>query len=120
MRQESMPDTVLPAKWGCLPLGENERRIPNSVKRLPSRATHRPCPRSAILSRCLNLTIREGVCMLVEQQIAERRERARSAVAKILERPSGEIYGDYRVQSTSGKTYRVAMRGPGLFENYCS
>jgi len=51
--------------------------------------------------------------MLVEQQIAERRERARSAVAKILERPSGEIYGDYRVQSTSGKTYRVAMRGPG-------
>ena len=58
--------------------------------------------------------------MLVEQQIAERRERARSAVAKILERPSGEIYGDYHVQSTSGKTYRVAMRGPGLFENYCS
>jgi len=30
------------------------------------------------------------------------------------------IYGDYRVESASGKTYRVAMRGPGLFENYCS
>jgi SNF2 family DNA or RNA helicase len=58
--------------------------------------------------------------MLVEQQIAERRERAHDAIAKILERPGGEPYGDYRVKSASGKTYRVAMRGPGLFENYCS
>jgi hypothetical protein len=58
--------------------------------------------------------------MLVEQQIAERRERARDAIAKVLERPDGEPYGDYRVKSASGKTYRVAMRGPGLFENYCS
>ena len=58
--------------------------------------------------------------MLVEQQIAERRERAVAAIAKILERPGGEPYGDYRVKSASGKTYRVAMRGPGLFENYCS
>jgi len=58
--------------------------------------------------------------MLVEQQIAERRERAAVAIAKVLERPSGEPYGDYRVKSASGKTYRVAMRGPGLFENYCS
>jgi superfamily II DNA or RNA helicase len=58
--------------------------------------------------------------MLVEQQIAERRERAVAAIAKVLERPRGEPYGDYRVTSASGKTYRVAMRGPGLFENYCS
>jgi superfamily II DNA or RNA helicase len=58
--------------------------------------------------------------MLVEQQIAERRERSVAAIAKVLERPSGEPYGDYRVKSASGKTYRVAMRGPGLFENYCS
>ena len=58
--------------------------------------------------------------MLIEQQIAERRERASGAVAKILERPSGQPYGDYRVKSASGKTYRLAMRGPGLFENYCS
>jgi len=58
--------------------------------------------------------------MLVEQQIAERRERARDSIARILERPSGAAYGDYRVNSASGKTYRVAMRGPGLFENYCS
>ena len=58
--------------------------------------------------------------MLVEQQIAERRERARDSIAKILERPSNGPYGDYRIKSASGKTYRVAMRGPGLFENYCS
>src|SRR5215472_186849 len=58
--------------------------------------------------------------MLVEQQIAERRERATAAIAKVLERPGKEPYGDYRVQSASNKTYRVAMRGPGLFENYCS
>src|SRR6516164_4828067 len=58
--------------------------------------------------------------MLIEQQIAERRERAVAAIAKVLERPSGEPYGDYRVKSASGKTYRVAMRGPSLFENYCS
>src|ERR1700693_344498 len=58
--------------------------------------------------------------MLIEQQIAERRERATRAIANILERPGGEQFGDYRVKSASGKTYRVAMRGPGLFQNYCS
>ena len=58
--------------------------------------------------------------MLVEQQIAERRERAQDAIEKILQRPAGATYGDYRVKSASGKIYRVAMRGPGLFENYCS
>src|SRR5215469_4348506 len=58
--------------------------------------------------------------MLVEQQIAERRERAAAAITKVLKRPSGEPYGDYLVKSASGRVYRVAMRGPGLFENYCS
>jgi SNF2 family DNA or RNA helicase len=58
--------------------------------------------------------------MLFEQQIAERQERARNAVVRILARPDGNPYGDYRVESTSGKNYRVAMRGPSLFENYCS
>jgi hypothetical protein len=58
--------------------------------------------------------------MLIEQQIAERQERARGAIVKILERPRAELFGDYRVKSASGKTYRVAMRGPGLFDNYCS
>jgi superfamily II DNA or RNA helicase len=58
--------------------------------------------------------------MLIEQQITERRERAAGAIAKILKRPRGEPYGDYSVKSGSGRTYRLAMRGPGLFENYCS
>ncbi len=58
--------------------------------------------------------------MLIEQQIAERRERASVAIAKVLKRPPDGPYGDYQVKSPSGKTYRVAMRGPGLFENYCS
>jgi SNF2 family DNA or RNA helicase len=58
--------------------------------------------------------------MLVEQQIAERRERAKEAIASILGRPDGQAFGDYRVKSASGKTYRVAMRGPGPFENFCS
>ena len=58
--------------------------------------------------------------MLVEQQIAERQERSASAVAQVLERPAGSAYGDYKIKSGSGRTYRVALRGPGLFENYCS
>jgi superfamily II DNA or RNA helicase len=58
--------------------------------------------------------------MLFEQQISERRERGRTAIARILAKPDGRPFGDYKVQSTSGKTYRVAMRGPGLFENFCS
>ncbi len=58
--------------------------------------------------------------MLFEQQISERRERGRSAIARILAKPSGQPFGDYRIQSASGKSYRVAMRGPGLFENFCS
>jgi superfamily II DNA or RNA helicase len=58
--------------------------------------------------------------MLIEQEIAARRERAQGAVARILSRPDGEIYGDYQIRSSSNRTYRVAMRGPGLFDNYCS
>lgn len=57
--------------------------------------------------------------MLIEQQIAERQARAGSAIVKVLQRPTG-VYGDYKVKSVSGRTYRVAVRGPGLFENYCS
>jgi hypothetical protein len=58
--------------------------------------------------------------MLFEQQIPARRERRRSAIARILAKPDGQPFGDYKVQSSSGKSYRVAMRGPGLFENFCS
>jgi SNF2 family DNA or RNA helicase len=58
--------------------------------------------------------------MLIEREIAARRERAQGAVARILARPDGDVYGDYQVRSSSNRTYRVAMRGPGLFDNYCS
>ena len=58
--------------------------------------------------------------MLIERQIAERKERAASAVAQVLARPAGGPYGDYKIRSASGQTYRVALRGPALFENYCS
>jgi len=58
--------------------------------------------------------------MLLEEQISERQERARTAIAHIQTKPPGHAYGDYQVKSASGKVYRVAMRGPSLFENYCS
>ncbi len=58
--------------------------------------------------------------MLVEQQIAERQDRAKATPLKVLKRPESGLFGDYTVKSASGKTYRVAVRGSGLFENYCS
>jgi superfamily II DNA or RNA helicase/predicted nucleic acid-binding Zn finger protein len=58
--------------------------------------------------------------MLIEQQIAARQERAAAAPLKILKRPASGPYGDYSVKSASGRVYRVAIRGLGLFENYCS
>jgi superfamily II DNA or RNA helicase/predicted nucleic acid-binding Zn finger protein len=58
--------------------------------------------------------------MLIEQQIAARQERAAAAPLKILKRPASGPYGDYSVKSASGRTYKVAIRGLGLFENYCS
>lgn len=58
--------------------------------------------------------------MLVEEQIQARQERAKEAIKQILSRPTGKPFGDYQVLSTSGTEYRIAMRGPGLFDNYCS
>jgi hypothetical protein len=58
--------------------------------------------------------------MLIEQQIAERRDRAIATRLRVLKRPATAPYGDYTVKSASGRTYRVALRGPGRFENYCS
>src|SRR5438094_9438896 len=58
--------------------------------------------------------------MLIEREIAARRERAQVAGVKILSRPHDGAYGDYQIRSSSNKTYRIAMRGPGLFDNYCS
>jgi len=58
--------------------------------------------------------------MLVEEQISARQQRAHSAIQSILAEPVGQGYGDYDVRSASGRKYRVAMRGPSLFENFCS
>src|SRR5260370_38982177 len=58
--------------------------------------------------------------MLIEQQIVERRDRAIGTLLRVLKRPVGGPYGDYTVKSATGRTYRIAVRGPGLFENYCS
>jgi predicted nucleic acid-binding Zn finger protein len=58
--------------------------------------------------------------MIVEEQISARQQRARKAIQKILTGPVGQAYGDYVVKSASGRKYRVAMRGPSLFENFCS
>src|SRR5271157_3038951 len=58
--------------------------------------------------------------MLVEEQISARQQRARSAIQSILAEPVGQGYGDYEVRSATGRKYRVAMRGPSLFENFCS
>jgi superfamily II DNA or RNA helicase len=58
--------------------------------------------------------------MLVEEQISARQLRARTAIQSILAKPPGQGYGDYEVKAASGRKYRVAMRGPSLFENYCS
>jgi len=59
--------------------------------------------------------------MLIEQQIAERQARASNAIKRIVEHPPGGAqYGDYQIKSSSGQMYRIALRGPGVFENYCS
>lgn len=58
--------------------------------------------------------------MLTEEQISSRQERARGLKLVVLSQPEGQAWGDYSVQSSSGRRYRMAMRGPGLFENYCS
>ena len=58
--------------------------------------------------------------MIVEEQIYARQQRAAKAIQGILTTPVGNAYGDYLVKSASGKEYRVAMRGPSLFENFCS
>jgi hypothetical protein len=42
----------------------------------------------------IGTTTGEGVFMLIEQQISERRARAGSAVVRVVERPAGSTYGD--------------------------
>ena len=58
--------------------------------------------------------------MLVEEQIAERQQRARKEAFRIQGRGRG-VFGDYQVFSPASKRhYRVALRGVGLFDNYCA
>ena len=58
--------------------------------------------------------------MLIEEQIAERRLRARKEAFKIESQGRG-VFGDYQVFSPASKrSYRVALRGVGLFDNYCA
>ena len=58
--------------------------------------------------------------MLIEEQIAARQLRARKEAFKI-EAQGRTLFGDYQVFSpTSKRTYRVALRGVGLFDNYCA
>jgi predicted nucleic acid-binding Zn finger protein len=57
---------------------------------------------------------------IVGEQIAARQQRARKTIEAIVTGPVGQAYGDYVVKSASGREYRVAMRGPSLFENFCS
>jgi superfamily II DNA or RNA helicase len=58
--------------------------------------------------------------MIVEEQISARQQRARKAIRNIVTAPAGQAFGDYEVRSASGRKYRIAMRGPSLFENFCS
>ncbi|MGH9444459.1 MAG: SNF2-related protein, partial [Terriglobia bacterium] len=58
--------------------------------------------------------------MLWEEEISARQERGREAIRRILASPPGRAYGDYEVESASKTKYRVALRGPGLFDNFCS
>ena len=58
--------------------------------------------------------------MLIEEQIVARQLRARKEAFKI-EAQGRTLFGDYQVFSpTSKRTYRVALRGVGLFDNYCA
>ncbi|HXV47699.1 MAG TPA: DEAD/DEAH box helicase [Candidatus Binatia bacterium] len=58
--------------------------------------------------------------MLIEEQIAARQLRARKEVFKIEGQGRG-VFGDYQVFSPASKrSYRVALRGVGLFDNYCA
>ena len=57
---------------------------------------------------------------LVEQALAERRERARTERMRIRSTNSARPWTDYQVTSlVSGKAYRVAMRGFAAGQSYC-
>jgi hypothetical protein len=58
---------------------------------------------------------------LVEQALADRAERARTEKMQLKSINSTELWTDYMITSaSSGKTYRVALRGWERGESYCT
>jgi len=58
---------------------------------------------------------------LVKQAIEERAERARTERMRVNSADGNELWTDYTVMNySSGKTYRVALRGRKRGESYCS
>ncbi len=58
---------------------------------------------------------------LVENEIAERQERASSEKMRFKSQDDGKIWTDYMVTNAhSGKTYRVALRGWEQGDSYCN
>ena len=58
---------------------------------------------------------------LVEQAIADRVERAKSEKMELRSIDSNKLWTDYTItNSSSGKTYRVALRGWERGDSYCS
>lgn len=58
---------------------------------------------------------------LVQQAIAERQERAKVENMRLKADDPKEPWTDYTLTSTaSGKTYRVALRGPEVGQSFCS
>ncbi len=59
--------------------------------------------------------------MLIEEQIEIRKKRAEDEKFKIQKIGAEKVFTDYKIESSSGnKTYRVAIRGFGTGDNYCS
>ncbi len=59
--------------------------------------------------------------MLIEEQIKIRKKRAEDEQFRIRKKGKENVFTDYQVDShLSGKTYRVAVRGFGIGDNYCS
>ena len=58
---------------------------------------------------------------IAERALAERQERASREKMRVRSENPKQLYCDYRVtNSASGRTHRVALRGFGVGESYCS
>ncbi|MFN0196934.1 MAG: DEAD/DEAH box helicase [Planctomycetaceae bacterium] len=62
-----------------------------------------------------------GESELIDRAISERMERARIEKFKVISQAPDTLWTDYKVTSaTSGKTYRVALRGREPHSSYCT